>query len=70
MGHSPAICLRDYAQVFDEFDPAERKPAEQIIAEARAPFARQSAHAHPLTGAPHPRELLRLRIAAALEAGR
>jgi site-specific recombinase XerD len=36
MGHSPAICLRDYAQVFDEFDPAERKPAEQIIVDARA----------------------------------
>lgn len=36
VGHSPAICLRDYSQVFDEADPLDRKPATQIIAEARA----------------------------------
>lgn len=36
LGHSPEICLRDYAQVFDDFDPAARRPATEIIAEARA----------------------------------
>lgn len=34
LGHGPAICLRDYAQVFDEHDPADRMPAEQVIAAA------------------------------------
>lgn len=35
VGHSPEVCLRDYAQVFDEQDPDHRKPAGQVIAEAR-----------------------------------
>lgn len=34
-GHGPEVCLRDYAQVFDDFDPADRKPAEDLIREAR-----------------------------------
>lgn len=36
VGHSPVICLRDYGQVFDDADPAERRTAEDIIAAARA----------------------------------
>lgn len=44
LGHSPEVCLRDYAQVFDEFDPAQRKPADEVIRAAReaanAPAAR------------------------------
>jgi site-specific recombinase XerD len=41
VGHSPAICLRDYAQVFDEHNPADRKPAVEVIRAARAaaPYA-------------------------------
>jgi site-specific recombinase XerC len=35
LGHSPATCLRDYASVFEEFDPAQRRPAEDIVREAR-----------------------------------
>jgi len=35
LGHSPTICLRDYARVFAEHDPANVKPAAQVIAEAR-----------------------------------
>ena len=35
LGHSPATCLRYYARVFEEFDPAERRPAEELIREAR-----------------------------------
>jgi site-specific recombinase XerD len=35
VGHSPEVCLRDYAQIFDEHDPTDRKPAEEIIRIAR-----------------------------------
>ncbi len=44
VGHSPAICLRDYAQIFDDMDPADRKPAADVIRAARqaAPFALRS----------------------------
>lgn len=35
LGHSPQTCLRDYASVFEEFDPAKRRPAEDVIREAR-----------------------------------
>jgi integrase len=35
-GHSPQTCLRDYGHLFDEFDPAEREPAEAVISAARA----------------------------------
>jgi hypothetical protein len=36
VGHSPVICQRDYGQVFDDSDPADRQPAADIIAAARA----------------------------------
>lgn len=39
VGHSAEICLRDYLSVFDDHDPADRKPAAQIITEARAAAA-------------------------------
>jgi hypothetical protein len=35
-GHSPQTCLRDYGHLFDEFDPANREPAEAVIGAARA----------------------------------
>jgi len=35
-GHSPEECLRTYAHVFEEFDPADRTPAEERIRAARA----------------------------------
>lgn len=35
-GHSPEVCLRDYAQVFDEQDPTKRMSAAEIIRAARA----------------------------------
>lgn len=35
LGHSAATCLKDYASVFEEFDPADRQPAESIIRAAR-----------------------------------
>jgi integrase len=35
LGHSPATCLRDYASEFEEFDPSIRRPAEEIMREAR-----------------------------------
>lgn len=34
-GHSPQTCLSRYAHVFAEFDPADRRPAEDVIYEAR-----------------------------------
>ena len=37
-GHSPQECLRTYAHVFEEFDPAERLPAEEAIRAARVPI--------------------------------
>ena len=36
-GHSPEECLRTYAHTFEEFDPADRQPAEAVIAGARSP---------------------------------
>jgi len=39
LGHSPATCLRDYAGVFREFDPARRRPAVDVIREAREAVA-------------------------------
>ncbi len=38
-GHSPEECLRTYAHTFDEFDPADRPPAETVInaAERKGP---------------------------------
>jgi integrase len=46
-GHSPQTCLRDYGHLFDEFDPANREPAEEVIRAAResctslVPFGRR-----------------------------
>jgi hypothetical protein len=34
-GHSPEDCLRTYAHTFEKFDPADRQPAEAVIAAAR-----------------------------------
>jgi hypothetical protein len=34
-GHSPEECLRTYAHTFEEFDPADRQPAEVVIAASR-----------------------------------
>jgi integrase len=34
-GHSPQMCLNTYAHLFAEFDPAARKPAEDVISGAR-----------------------------------
>lgn len=36
LGHSAETCLSTYAQVFDDDDPAARKPASVVIDEARA----------------------------------
>jgi hypothetical protein len=35
VGHSAVVCQRDYAQVFDETSPFDRKSAMEIIYEAR-----------------------------------
>jgi integrase len=35
LGHSVQTLLRDYADVFHELDPAQRRPAEDIVREAR-----------------------------------
>jgi site-specific recombinase XerD len=45
LGHSAEVCLRDYAQVFDEHDPADRKPAADVIRDARS--AALSSHSVP-----------------------
>lgn len=44
LGHSAETCLRDYASVFEEFDPAARRPAVDVIREAR-----ESASVFPLS---------------------
>lgn len=36
LGHAPEVCLRDYAQVFDDTDPRDRRPAAEIILASRA----------------------------------
>jgi integrase len=38
-GHNPTMTLETYGHVFDEFDGADRQPAEQRIAEARRAIA-------------------------------
>jgi integrase len=38
LGNSPAVTLDTYSHVFEEFDPAERLPAEEAIWAARAEF--------------------------------
>lgn len=39
LGHSPQTCLRVYAQVFKEADPEQRRPAGDVIREAREQVA-------------------------------
>ena len=36
LGHSAATLLRDYARVWEDFDPGQRVPAEEQIERARA----------------------------------
>jgi integrase len=50
-GHSPSMALDTYGHVFDELDGANRRPAEEVIREARTKVTRE-------VGAPlvHPRE--------------
>jgi hypothetical protein len=38
-GHSPETCLRNYARVFSDYDPAARIPAEEQIRAARRAVA-------------------------------
>ena len=44
-GHSAQTCLGRYAHVFAEFDPADRRPAEVVIQEARAAVAVREVYA-------------------------
>jgi integrase len=46
LGHSPTMTLEVYAHVFDEFDPAERVPAEEAIRHARDQVGSRLASAH------------------------
>ena len=41
LGHSAATLLRDYARVWEDFDPAQRVPAEDQIERARARLQRR-----------------------------
>lgn len=43
-GHSPAICLRTYAHVIEEFDPADRRSAEEQIRHARGELVSPVCH--------------------------
>jgi hypothetical protein len=40
LGHSPATLLRDYARVWEDFDPAQRASAEAQIERVRARLQR------------------------------
>ena len=53
-GHSPEECLRTYAHVFEEFDPADRTPAEERIRAARA---KSGVHDLYIAGEPVPGEM-------------
>ncbi len=35
LGHKPSTCLDVYRRLFEEFDPARRRPAVEVIEEAR-----------------------------------
>jgi hypothetical protein len=35
LGHKPSTCLDIYGRLFEEFDPARRRPAVEVIREAR-----------------------------------
>lgn len=43
-GHSPAICLRTYAHVIEEFEPADRRSAEEQIRRARGELVSPACH--------------------------
>jgi integrase len=51
-GHSPAVCLRTYAHVIEEFDPMQRRSAEDEIRRARGELV------SPLCHEPHRQEAL------------
>ena len=36
LGHKPSTCLDIYGRLFEEFDPARRRPAVEVIEEARS----------------------------------
>jgi integrase len=42
-GHSATVCLNTYGHVFAELEGAQKRPAEEMIAEARATYVRPSA---------------------------
>lgn len=51
LGHSAATCLRYYARQFREFDPSQRRPAEQVIRDAREQVAAEDVPAgYPAAG--------------------
>ena len=35
LGHKPSTCLDIYGRLFEEFDPSQRRPAVDVIREAR-----------------------------------
>jgi hypothetical protein len=35
LGHKPSTCLDIYGRLFEEFDPSRRRPAVEVIREAR-----------------------------------
>jgi hypothetical protein len=35
LGHKPGTCLDIHGRLFEEFDPARRRPAVEVIEEAR-----------------------------------
>jgi hypothetical protein len=39
MGHKPSTCLDIYGRIFEEFDSAHRRPAVDVIREAREAVA-------------------------------
>ena len=39
MGHKPSTCLDIYGRIFEEFDPADRRPAVDVIRDARGAVA-------------------------------
>ena len=36
LGHKPSTCLDLFGRLFEEFDPARRRPAVEVIEEARS----------------------------------
>jgi site-specific recombinase XerC len=44
LGHKPSTCLDIYGRLFEEFDPARRRPAIEVIREARRAVRRNGTH--------------------------